>query len=96
MIWSISEDDEMNARPDLLMSNTAEVNEASIQPFPNSQKNPALINGIVPMITAQDLIDRTLTIDLQRVVSRHKLTEIVREFNKNMAESNALPFFLFL
>jgi len=38
MIWRISEDDEMNARPDMLLSNTAEVNEASIQPFPHSHK----------------------------------------------------------
>lgn len=28
----------MNARPDMLLSDTAEVNEASIQPFPNSGK----------------------------------------------------------
>jgi len=34
----LSEDDVMNAIPDMLLSKTAEVNEAAIQPFPNSRK----------------------------------------------------------
>ncbi len=38
----------MNARPDLLFSTTAEVNEASIEPFPNSRK--IYVQGSAPDI----------------------------------------------
>jgi hypothetical protein len=45
--------------------------------------NPIIINGIAVSITAQDLWDRAITIELPRVTERMEVSEIWDEFNKN-------------
>lgn len=45
-------------------------------------KRPIVINGISACITAQDLIDRTIALELPRVSVRKELSEIEREFEK--------------
>lgn len=45
--------------------------------------NPIIVNGIAVSVTAQDLIDRTITIELPRVIERRTVSEIWNEFNMN-------------
>jgi hypothetical protein len=45
-------------------------------------KRPVLLNGIVPAITAQDLVDRTLSIDMPTVARRIETNDLWRDFER--------------
>ena len=42
-----------------------------------------LLNGISVLVTAQDLLDRTIHIDLPRIINRKTEKEIEKEISKN-------------
>ena len=46
-------------------------------------KRPVVLNGISVLVTAQDLLDRTLHIDLPRILKRKTEKEIELELEKN-------------
>ncbi len=45
-------------------------------------KNPVMINGITSVISAQDLIDRAISIDLPLIVSREESPILLKKFNR--------------
>lgn len=45
-------------------------------------KNPIILNGITSCITAQDLIDRTITIELSQMKNRLTISEIYQNFDR--------------
>lgn len=47
--------------------------------------NPTIVNSIAPTITAQDLIDRTITIDLPTITERQNITDIRKLFDDTHA-----------
>jgi len=49
-------------------------------------KNPVIINGISASITAQDLIDRTITVELPVITDRTEYTKVFAIFNNHHSE----------
>lgn len=46
-------------------------------------KRPVVLNGISVLVTAQDLLDRTIHIDMPRIVNRKTEKQIEKEISKN-------------
>ncbi len=45
-------------------------------------KRPVVLNGIAASITAQDLIDRTITVEVPRIIGRKQSNELWAEFDR--------------
>ncbi|HBC00731.1 MAG TPA: hypothetical protein DC032_09150 [Pseudomonas sp.] len=45
-------------------------------------KRPIILNGIAASVTAQDLVDRTISVELPVIVERREITEVWREFQQ--------------
>ncbi|MEW6611473.1 MAG: hypothetical protein ACOY5C_08005 [Pseudomonadota bacterium] len=46
---------------------------------------PVVLNGITPLATAQDLLDRTIRLNLPRIQTRRQESELAAEFETNQA-----------
>lgn len=49
-------------------------------------KRPTILNGIVPVVTAHDLVDRTITVDLPKLASKDDEAAVVGRFNRMQGE----------
>lgn len=58
-------------------------------------KRPVILNGISPVITASDLIDRAITIELQPITNRREVQALSDEFNCNKPRILGALFMIF-
>ncbi len=49
-------------------------------------KRPIILNGISAAVTAQDLIDRAISVEIPRVSERHEVTELWKKFEAKHGE----------